>query len=305
MNWFKENPFLSAIVAVCLVGSGALGYLIFQSATAYTASSEACAAEIAKLHTLQNKVPFPNQENLKVVQAGLEDYTSRINSLRAQLAKMEVPLDETITPQVFQDGLRSAVNDLRSRAEANGVKLPANFYFGFDQYQTQVPTDQAAPFLNRQFRVIQTIVSRLVDFKVASIDGVARMPLPQESPALSAPAADKKKGKDNADEPTFSRFPFDIGFTAEQGKFRVAFNSLLGADQFLIVRSLDLQNSASQAPSKKGVESAASPQSAFSAAAGAPDKNKNSLQVILGRELVKATLRLEMLDFSEPAAPQK
>lgn len=306
MNWFKENPFLAGVAAVCLVGSVVLGYLIFQAASSYTASSEACTEAIAKLHTLQNKAPFPSEANLKAIQSGLDDYAKSINDLRSQLAKMEVPLDTKITAQQFQDGLRSAVNDIRSKAETNGVKLPANFYFGFDQYQTQVPTEYAAPFLHRQFRVIQSIVERLVDFKVASIDGIARASLPQE---LGTGAPTSGKEKKEASEVVVSRAPFDIAFSAEQGKFRVAFNSLLGADQFLVIRSLGIQNSNPQAPSKKNTESASSPQRAAAGVVGGqfppPNKDQESLRVILGRELLKVTLRLEILDFPEAVASKK
>ncbi len=307
MNWFKENPFIAGIVAICVVVTGVFSYLIFQSVSAYSISSEEYTTAVAKLHTLQNKVPFPSDANLKAIQSGLDAHASRINNLRFQLAKMEAPLDEKITPQQFQDGLRTAVNDLRIKAEANGVKLPANFYFGFDQYQTQVPTEHAAPFLHREFLVIQSIIGRLVDFKVASVDGVTRQPLPQEAPAAGtvapgAPAGAPKKA-DSA-EPVLLRFPFEISFSAEQGKFRVAFNSLLGGDQFLIVRSLEIQNSSPVAPAKKGAEASVAP-NPFAANGATPGKDQKTLQVILGRELLKVTLRLEMLDFIEPAAPKK
>lgn len=297
MNWFKENPFLAGLVAVCVIGSGALVYLIVDSAAAYSGSSTAYAEAIVKLHNLQNKVPFPDDKNLKAIQAGLDNYSSQIAGLRSQLAKMEIPLDEKFTPQQFQDGLRTAVNDITAKAEANGVKLPAKFYFGFEQYQTQVPTERAAPYLNRQFQVIQALVTRLVDYKVTSIDGISRTPLPQESAAL---AGQKKQEA----EPVVSRFPFEITFTAEQPKFRVAFNSLLGSDQFLIVRSLDIHNSVPQAPSKRPPESAAA-SNPLAAAAGTPGKDQPNMQVILGRELLKVTLRLEMLDFADPAAAKK
>lgn len=300
MNWFKDNPFLAGIAAVCLIGSCALAYLIIQSVSAYSASSDAYTASVAKLHSLQNKVPFPSDANLKAIQSGLADYSSHIAGLRSQLAKMQIPLDEKITPQQFQDGLRTAVNDIRVKADENGVKLPANFYFGFDQYQTQVPAGQAAPFLNRQFRVIQSLIVRLVDFKVASIDGVSRVPLPQES---AAPAAGQRKP--DSSEPVLSSFPFDISFTAEQGKFRVAFNSLLGSEQFLIVRSLGIQNSNPQAPSKKGTEPTAASSNLPAAGAGTPGKDQASMQVILGRESLKVILRLEMLDFTKPVPAKK
>lgn len=302
MNWFKDNPFLAGLAAVTLVASLALGYLAFQSYTAYSASIEGYTAAVSKLHGLQNKVPFPSAENLATMKSGLDDYAARINTLRSQLTKMEVPLNEKITAQQFQDGLRTAVNDLRVKAEANGVQLPEKFYFGFDQYQTQVPSEQAAPFLQRQFLVIQAIITRLVDFRVASIEGVNRPPLAQEGPAAAAPAP--APGKAPA-EPVLVRFPFDVSFTAEQGKFRVAFNSLLGSDQFLIIRSIDILNSNPLAPSKSA--SAATPSAADTNpfAAQTTAKDQKSLQVILGRELLKVNVHLEMLDFSEPPAAKK
>jgi len=303
MNWFKENPFLAGLGVVTLIGVGALGFLISQSAAAYTASSEAYSAAVSKLHTLQNKVPFPSEENLGAIQKGIESYSARIQALQAQLAKMEIPLDESVTPQQFQDGLRTAVNDLRKAADANGVKVPESFYFGFDDYQSQVPSAQAAPALYRQFRLIQSIVSRLVDFKVASVDSVIRPPLPVELPA---PAGGQKKGdkdKNSAANPGFERLPFDLSFTAEQAKVRVAFNSLLSSEQFLIVRSVSLQNTSPQAPPKVSSEPATNTSSnPFAALAGNTDGEKKSLQVILGREIVKITLHLEMLDFNEPPA---
>ncbi len=298
MNWFKDNPFLAGLTTVTLLGVAVLGYFIIQSASSFATVSEEYTTAVAKLHTLQNKVPFPAAENKQTMQTSLDDYRTRITALRAKLAKMEVPLNMEVSPQQFQDGLRTAVNEIREKADANGVKLPANFYFGFDQYQTQVPTAEASPFLNRQFLVIQSIIMRLVDFKISSIDGVDRIPLPQET---GQPAAGKKK---EAAEPVVSRYPFDVSFTAEQPKFRVVFNSLLGSDQFLIVRSIEVQNTSPLAPPKKSNE----PTNNSAASVFAPNadnKDASGMQVILGREQLKVALRLEMLDFSEPEVPTK
>jgi hypothetical protein len=295
MNWFKENPFLGALAAIAVVAGGVLGFFGFQFWTSYSLASESYTAAVTKLHSLQNKVPFPNEANLKTVQSALSDYSARIASLRSQMSKMEVPLDRTISPQVFQDGLRAAVNEIREKAAVNKVKLPENFYFGFDQYQTQVPTDAAAPFLHRQLVIIRALVDRLVDLKVTSLDGLVRLPLPEES---AAPAA----GKQQPAEKVFEKFPFEISFTAEQSKFRVAFNSLLANDQFLIVRSLGLQNSAPQAPVRGGTEVAKPAPDPFATAGTPTSEGAGGLQVILGRELVQATMRLEILDFTEPAA---
>jgi len=293
MNWFKENPFLAGLVAAAVIAGGAMSYMVFQSWTAYTGASDSYTAAVTALHQLQNKVPFPSEANLKVAQAAVSDYSNKITQLRSNLSEMELPLDTTITPQQFQDGLRAAVNDLKDHAAANNVKLPANFYLGFDTYQTQVPTDLAAPFLNRQFAVINALAIRLVDLKVQSIDSLVRQPLPQEAPgAASAKAPDAGK--------VLEKFPVEVAFTAEQSKFRVAFNSLLSSEQFVLVRSLGLQSTATQAPPRGGVDPAKPVPNPFATGQVGSTESKTSLQVILGRELVQATLRLELFDFTEP-----
>ncbi len=307
MNWFKENPFLAGILAVAVLGTGVLGYLISQAASANALALETYSSSVARLHTLQNKVPFPNDANLKTYRERLDQYQTQINAVRSQLAAMEAPLRTDVTPQGFQDDLRSAVNDIRTRATANGVELPENFYFGFDQYQTQVPTEAAAPFLDRQLNFIRTLVGRLVDFKVQSIDRVDRPTLPVEGGAAAAaatpaPGPGRPRNNDAPADPVVARFPFDITFTAEQGKFRVAFNSLLGKDQFLVVRSLSVENTSPLPPARNTATATATP--AGDTFGGAPAAPTQTLQVLLGRELVKATIRLEMLDFTEPPAPK-
>jgi hypothetical protein len=304
MNWFKENPFLAGLSAVAAVGAAVLGYLIFQASSAFTAATDTYTASVSELHALQNRVPFPSDENLGVLKGSLEDYTARISGLRQQMAKMEQPLPENFTPQQFQDALRAAVNETKEKAAAAGVELPENFYLGFNEYQTQVPPEKATPYLERQFQVIRTLVNRLIDFKVQSIDSLDRKPLSQESASGSQPAA-AQPGQKTAAEPVVERFPFDLSFTAEQGKFRVAFNSLLGSDHFLVVRWLRLQNSSPNPPARGG-DAGTAPPTTVGTDTPAPDAGAagSNLQVILGREVVQATLRLEMLDFTEPPAPK-
>ncbi len=302
MNWFKENPFLSGLIAVAVVGAGALGYLVSQAASAYTLANDSYVAAVTKLHGLQNRSPFPSQENLDALKASFEDYKTRLSALREKLTGMEMSLNMDMTPQQFQDELRTAVNTLREKASASDVKLPENFYLGFDQYQTTVPTAQATPYLDRQFRVLRAIVERLIDFRVHSVDGIVRTPLPQELPA-AAPAATPAQGNRPANakpaSPVLERFPFQITFTAEQGKLRVAFNSLLDKEQFLIVRSVNLLNSNPNPPARGG-ENPVPVQDPFAAAAASPAPAAGSnLQVIFGRELVKAVMDLEMIDFTD------
>ena len=296
MKWLQENPFLAGLSAVTVIGAGILGFLLSQALTQYQEASDGYAQAIQKLHTLQNRVPFPNNENLEKNKAVADQYKSDLAGLRAKLSAMVPPINPAIKPQQFQDDLRAAVNETVEKATQGGVTLPKDFYLGFGQYANSLPSEQAAPALARQLALIKDLVQRLIAFKIQSLDFLERTPLPQEG---AAPAA----AKAGAPAKVLERFPFDISFTAEQSKFRVALNSLLNGDQFLIVRALNVQNSNSAAPAiaVEGAESnTGSPQATPAAGGG-----QQNLNVILGRELVQVAARIEMIEFTEAPEAKK
>ena len=300
MKWLQDNPFLAGLCAVTLVGAGVLGFLLSQALTRYQEASDGYSQAVQKLHTLQKRVPFPNSENLQKSKEVAAQYRSDLEDLRRKLQAMELPINPSVTPQQFQDTLRASVNETVQKATEGGVTLPKDFYLGFSQYANNLPSEQAAPALARQLGLIKDLVQRLIAFKVQSIDLLDRMPLPQES----APAQPAQKGAAAATS-IVERFPFDIAFTAEQSKFRVAFNSLLGSEQFLIVRALHVQNSNPAGPAIAGAEQTPTSTPAAAASAASSAAGQQNLNVILGRELVQVALRLEMIGFAKLPEAQK
>jgi hypothetical protein len=310
MNWLRENPFLAGLAAVTILGGSALIFLTLQAMGRFQETTEAYAQAVQKLHTLQNRSPFPNVENLEKSQALKIQYVAALETLRGHLERRQTPAAPGVSPQKFQDDLRAAVNLITEKAAAAGVELPKGFYLGFGQYANSLPNERAAPALARQLNVINKIVTDLVDFRVKSIDSLDRLPLPEESSAPPAPPPAEvtaPRGKQPGVTPIgLERHPFDLAFTAEQGKLRVAFNSLLHADQFLLVRNLSFENTARVGPpisrevpaSAATMENPPGPSPQASAAT-------NNLNVILGRELIKASLRIEMIDFPENGPPAK
>lgn len=291
MNWLKENPFVSGLIAVTIVATGALAFLLTQSMTRFQETSDAYTAAVQKLHGLQNRVPFPNAENLDKTKQLEAQYKKELTDLQQQLEKMEIPITPGVSPQTFQDDLRTAVNRTAEKAEAAGVALPKDFYLGFSQYKDSPPSNAAAPALARQLKVIDKLVSDLISFKIQSIDYLERKPLPEEGGAAPAPGDQKDKKVTG-----IQRFPISLGYTAEQGKFRVAFNSLLNNEQFFIVRALSVQNT-----SPAGPPVAQADPTGATGAGGAPGAGANDLNVILGRESVQVSLRLEMITFAPEA----
>jgi hypothetical protein len=300
MRWIQDNPFLAGLAAATIAGVGALIFFVLQSMGQFQEVSDQYIQAVQKLHGLQNRSPFPSKENYDKTAALAEEYKGELRSLQERLAKMQAPLNPDVKPQQFQDDLRTAVNQTVEKAAAAGVSLPKDFYLGFVQYANSLPSERAAPALARQLSIIGEIVNRLIDFKVTSIDSLDRRLLPEETPA---PTEDQKKGK-----PVLSRLPFDLAFTAEQPKFRVVFNSLLDPKLFLIVRELSVLNSDPAGPpiAQSGANAAGTNPlaNAVNPAGGAASPTSN-LEVILGRELVKVSMRIEIIDFAKPEEAKK
>ena len=300
---------LATLTAVTLLGCGALIFLMVQAMARFEETSEAYAQAVHKLHTLQNRSPFPSVENLEKSQLLKGQYAEELGALRAQLESMQVPGSPDVQPQRFQDDLRAAVNLITEKAATAGVELPKGFYLGFSQYANSLPNERAAPALARQLSIINKIVTDLIDFRVRSIDSLDRLPLPEEFSAPPTPQPERaaQRGEEtNASLVGIVRQPFDLSFTAEQGKLRVAFNSLLGSDQFLLIRYLSLENTARVGPpiARAVASSSGSRPDQVPAARPQNASPANSLNVILGRELVKASMRIEIIDFPRPEEPK-
>jgi hypothetical protein len=294
MNWFRENPFVAGLAVFTVVATGALIFLTTQAMSQYGEVADQYTQAVQKLQGLQNRSPFPNAKNLEASKALETEYKTELTALQEKLSKMEAPLNPDIKPQQFQDDLRAAVNVVTQRAAEAEVALPRDFYLGFGQYANSPPSDKAAPVLARQLTVINELVTNLIDVRVESIDSLVRRPLPEEQSA--AAQAQRKPG-------IVDRFLFDISFTADQSKFRVIFNAIQKSNRFLVIRALNISNTSQEGPS---VQQENAPTTSVTAT-GLPgtSEGSNQLNVLLGREQVKVSLRMEMLDFTVPTPEAK
>jgi hypothetical protein len=102
---------------------------------------------------------------------------------------------------------------------------------------------------------------------------------------------------------------FDISFVADQSAARAALDAIANADQFFIIRYLNVENSASEGPPRGGDAEAAA-----AAAAPQPDSSQQQqpgaapaapaalaqpgVTVLAGRETLTVSLRIEMITFN-------
>jgi hypothetical protein len=197
MNQLKENPFLAGVIVIAIAACAGLGFLVSGAMSTYQTTMDAYGQAVQKLQGLQNRVPFPDAANLKSAEDLRDAYKEKLEGLKASFTALQIPMNPSVTPQQFQDTLRATVNDVASKADAAGVKLPDGFFLGFDQYKDSLPSDKAAPFLDRQLTIIAKVIRDLIGPNpespgIKSIDALARSPLPAELPAPAANPGQQK-----------------------------------------------------------------------------------------------------------------
>jgi outer membrane protein OmpA-like peptidoglycan-associated protein len=296
MNWFKQNPIAAVIILLAVIGTAATSYFAVDAQTRRDEAQANLDSQLQKLKQFQNQKPFPTDQSLKAIKESLEEYRSELGKYRTALAAMEEPLTP-INPQEFQDDLRKAVDELRKKALEKGVTLPDNFFYGFDEYQATPPSQQGVGELDREFKIIQRLTEKIVNLKIESITSLKRQDIQASSPAPTPMSAAKSDATPTAKAPAISTKTFTITFTSPQEKLLTAVNMIQDANEFLLIRSLTMDNTSPQPPlrTQPGDSSPTEGIPTPSASASAPE----TIQAVLGRESVIASLTIEILDFPD------
>jgi hypothetical protein len=305
MNWFKENPSLSGLLVLAIVGTVATTYFALDAASQCDDRINQYNSRATSLRALESKTPFPSQKNLDEIQASIESYKKLVKEFRAQLVSMGEAL-EPITPQQFQDSLREASDSLRETALKSNVGLPEKFFYGFNEFQAQLPSNTEAPNLNREFKVIRKFVDKLVDLRVTKIDSLER---DSQQKKISPAKVDRKPPTEEAgssDSTPITQDTLTISFTAPQDVVIAALDLIPTGKEFVIIRSLQIDNTAPNPPARGGAKNPSGSgvpgtPGAIPAGFSTLRDAQPSIQVILGRELVKATLKIEVPNFPAPA----
>ena len=102
-----------------------------------------------------------------------------------------------MAPNEFQSHLRQAMTAVAERARANKVKLPENFFLGFDEFASALPNTAVAPLLGQQLAQIELLLNILIDARV-DVTAFRRTPLPEEHPTSAAPPGPTAAGRTKA-----------------------------------------------------------------------------------------------------------
>ena len=300
MNWFQQNRFLGTFLIVfSVVAAGAL-YFVSAAKSGFTEAKARFDENAAELNRLQRLVPFPNEANLGKMKTQAQDYAAELDKLKAELKTRVLPV-VPMAPNEFQARLRQAATSLTEKARANKVKLPDNFFLGFDEFASALPDTAAAPLLGQQLAQMELLLNIMVDSRVDSITSAKRVsraeatsptttstPGPGRRPAPSAPPP----------PPLVERGVIDAGFVSTPGAARRVLNQIATAkEQFYILRTLHVLNEQDKGPPRAATEATRSTTTPPPAAkpGGTP---ASALNFIVGNERLQISARIEMIRFA-------
>ncbi len=307
MNWISNNKFLTALLAIVLVCTGGLGYLVAGAAARFTTISSKYDEQAAELKRLSDLPLYPSEENLKRLKQQKDEFERDLGQLKEEISKL-VPEEKTITANNFQAELRERVAAFAKKAKEAGTKLPEDFYLGFEAYSSGPPrNDEAATALLRQLQVVESTLDLFVTAGVSAITAVKREPLQEESTAAPAPTGAQAKpakpaagGQAVPPAKLVIRSPFTVSVIADHSRIRRAINDVVKLPYFVVTRNIQLVNTMKEPP-KREEEQAEAPPAAASAAAlfgGTPEaKPAERLKFIVGTEQVEMTAVFEYTRF--------
>lgn len=292
-TWFQQNRFLGSFVAVFAIATLGSLYFIWSSRSAFNEAKTQFDQNASELGRLQRLSPFPTAVNLRKMNTQAEDYASELNKLKDELKTRVLPV-QPLQPNEFQSQLRLAATRLAEKARANRVKLPDNFYLGFDEFAAALPSTADAPVLGQQLAQAELLVNLLLDARVESITAFRRVPASERTAAAATPAPSPTRptAAASAGPPLIERTAIETAFVSLPGAARRALNQVASANQqFYIIRTLHVLNEKDKGPARDAAAAVAPPTASGATPASA-------LQFIVGNERIQTSARIEMVRFT-------
>ena len=298
MNWFQQNRFLGTFLLVFGVATlAALAFLVMARSSFGKAKTQ-FDQQVIELNALQRHTPYPTDANLRKMKTQAEDYAVRIEKLKEELKRRVLPVTP-MAPNEFQNRLRQAVTMVTEKARANKVKLPENFYLGFEEFSSALPDTAAAPLLGQQLAQVELLLNILLDARVEAVTSLRRVPVVATPAASPTPAGGRKPAAAAAQAaPVIERSVVDASFVSLPGTARRVLNQVSTADQqFYIIRTLHVLNEKDKGPPRESA-AGASPSDTAATPRATPGTGNTALNFIVGNERITTSARIEMVRFA-------
>ena len=312
----KTKITLLAIGGVALVGTLALGYLIYSSWSEKGETDESIGFLEDDARRLSSLKVYPSQESVRATDANRKAYADWCE-LATSLASAGDMRFETTTPASF----KSFINDEAKRysempGSVAGRFVKNDFGFGFDEYilKGALPAASDLPRLQREWYDVSTFLNLLIDAKASSVVELAFVKEAAKEAEDVSPKNRKKKQKkaeDDSAKPDITRF--NIVFTASPVSLVAVANAIAANPRFIVAESCSFVRDSDEIAVKLG-EKTGKKQSSGRRRRGAEEAAPAAAE---GEELTgpvtdpatapdfKVTMRVAVYDFRTKSTPQE
>ena len=301
MNWFRENPFWSAFIAI------AGGALLLAAASlwwtkgSYEDAMAKYRESAAEQTRLESGNPYPSAPNVGKMKTYLDNYKATLDKLKAEL-KTRMLTEAPLAPNEFQTRLRQAIIHTAENARNNRVKLPANFFLGFDEFVSSLPSPEEAPALGQELSQVQLLLNTIIEARVDAITAFHRLSHPGTSPAPAATPRTPSKPSPGLKLIEQRTVEFAISASPSAGR-RVLNQISADNEQFFIIRAIYVKNQKDKGPPREtaaGIGAAIPlptpvvPAGVSPVPAATP---AGPLNFIVGNEHIDLSARVELVNF--------
>jgi hypothetical protein len=303
MNWFRENPFWSAFLAIAggafLLAAG----LLWWTKGSYEDAMASYRESAAEQTRLESSNPYPSAANASKMKTYLDNYKAALDKLKAEL-KTRMLTEAPLAPNEFQTRLRQAIIRTAENARNNRVKLPANFFLGFDEFVSALPSPEDAPALGQELSQIQLLLNTIIDARVDAITAFHRIPHPGMTPAAGpvSAATPHAPPKASPGPKLIEERTVEFAISASPTAGRRVINQIAAEnEQFFIIRAIHVKNQKDKGPPREnaGPTTPIPPPVPVVAGAGPTPvaTPAGPLNFIVGNEHIDLSARVELLNF--------
>ncbi len=298
MNWYRENRFVSRLLAVFGVSLLFAIWFLWRGQSTWRAAATRFRESDVELSRLEQLAMYPNSDNLRQAKADADSYAVALAKMKDELKKY-APSIEHLAPNEFQSHLRLATAAVAEKARAAKIALPEKFFLGFDEFASALPNSLVAPLLGQELKEIEWLFEVLIAARVDALTAFRRTPLREEhgAPIPSATPGNTKFGTASIISPEFvDRHLVEMGFTSTPGAARKVLNQISGASEhFVIVRLVHIRNEKEKGPLREvAVEMADG--DGTNAAKGKPPPPA-AVNFIVGNERIEVRAKIELVRF--------
>jgi hypothetical protein len=233
MNWIKQNPFLSGLIGGSLVLCGLLTAVAIKGLLKYQDAKSRFEDAFMEV-TQSEKLPlYPISQNRQAKIKALDDYGQSVEKLREFYSKYQLDPNSKITTQQFTDHLKAANEEVVKTFKAADIKLPDNFFMGFEAYNGQLAKSGSTAILDYQLDAVRHLLLGMAEARPKELIRFYRTKITEEDDGVYEPFENDVSRK----------FGYEIVFKGSEASVRDFINRLGNRESCCyVIRSMRINN---------------------------------------------------------------